>query len=217
MGLAIFDLDNTLLAGDSDYLWGQFLVDRNIVKKDLYEEANAKFYEDYKNGTLDIQEYLEFALKPLAQNDTSTLVMLHHEFMEECILPIILPKAKDLIEKHREAGDELLVITATNRFITGPIVKHLGIDNILATEPEMIAGQYTGKYVGTPTFQDGKVKAYHEWLDQQDHTFDETYFYSDSINDLPLLEMVDHPIAVDADEKLTAAAAVKGWKSISLR
>lgn len=217
MALAIFDLDNTLLGGDSDHAWGQFLVDRQLADAETYRKANDYFYEQYQNGTLNIDEFLEFSLKPLTQYSMDELAAFHEDFMESCIAPMMLPKAEALLNEHRAKGDYLLIITATNGFITRPIGKRLGVDDILATDPEILNGAYTGKYVGTPTFQLGKVTRLNEWL--QDHPFDlsEAYFYSDSINDLPLLEKVGNPVAVDADPRLTELARARQWKEISLR
>jgi len=217
VALAIFDLDNTLLGGDSDHAWGQFLVDRQLADAETYRKANDFFYEQYQNGTLNIDEFLEFSLKPLTQYSMDELAAFHEDFMESCIAPMMHPKAEALLNEHRAKGDYLLIITATNGFITRPIGKRLGVDDILATDPEILNGAYTGKYVGTPTFQLGKVTRLNEWL--QDHPFDlsEAYFYSDSINDLPLLEKVGNPVAVDADPRLTELARARQWKEISLR
>ena len=217
MSLAIFDLDNTLIADDSDFLWGQFLVDRGIVDKDYYEQANNKFYDDYKQGKLDIVEFLDFSLAPLAAHDTTQLYQWREEFVETLIKPIMLNAAFDLIEKHRAAGDILMVITATNRFVTEPIVKLYGIEHLLATTPELKDGQYTGKFINTPCFQDGKVKQLQDWLADSQHSLAGSYFYSDSHNDLPLLKLVDNPIAVDPDDTLRAAAEKADWPIISLR
>ena len=217
MNLAIFDLDNTLLAGDSDYLWGRFLCDMGIVDAALYEAANQRFYEDYKQGKLDIDAFLRFSLAPLALHSLEQLEAWHQQFMAEMIEPIILPKALELIEEHRARGDRPLIITATNAFVTEPIARRLGIEDILATRPEREGTRYTGRYVGTPTFQQGKVKALEEWKQAQPEPFERSWFYSDSRNDLPLLERVEHPVAVDADEVLTAEAEKRGWPHISLR
>ncbi|HIA08564.1 MAG TPA: HAD family hydrolase [Chromatiaceae bacterium] len=217
MSLAIFDLDNTLLAGDSDYLWGQHLITLGVVDADLYERANDRFYKDYKQGQLDIMAFLKFALKPLSQHSTSTLQGWREDFLRERIRPIALPAAHALVDKHREAGDTLLIITATNRFITGPIAELFGIDNLIATDPEKIDGKYTGKITGTPCFQHGKVERLQHWLDQHQQSLDDSWFYSDSINDLALLEQVSHPVAVDPDERLRAHAITANWSVISLR
>ena len=217
MTLAIFDLDNTLIADDSDYLWGQFLVDKNIVDKNSYEAANAKFYEDYQQGSLDMVAFLEFALKPLTQHSLTQLYQWRAEFIAEIITPILLKPAQELVNFHRKQGHTLLVITATNRFITAPIVEIYGIDNLIATTPELINERYTGKIVGVPCFQTGKVTLLHEWLQQTGENLQGSYFYSDSHNDLPMLELVDMPIAVNPDEKLRKIAQERNWKIISLR
>ncbi len=217
MSLAIFDLDNTLLDGDSDHAWGEFLCEKGVVDSEVYREANDYFYVQYKNGTLDIMEFLEFALKPLAENEPDTLQQLHDEFMQAKIQPMMLEKAATLLQKHRDQGDFLLIITATNRFVTGPIAEHLGVDDTLATDPEQIDGRYTGKVAGTPCFQDGKVKRLHAWLENNDHSLEDSYFYSDSINDKPLLDLVTNPVAVDPDELLKQAAEENSWPIISLR
>ncbi len=217
MSLAIFDLDNTLIANDSDYLWGQYLVDRGIVDKAQYEAANARFYDEYKQGTLNIAEFLRFSLKPLADHPTRQLLAWREQFIAEIIEPLLLKPAEELIAKHRNRGDTLLVITATNRFVTEPIVKLYGIDNLLATTPEMIDGKYTGNFTGIPCFQGGKVELLKEWLTDSSETLQDSWFYSDSHNDLPLLKPVDHPVAVNPDDKLKHYATVTGWPVISLR
>jgi len=217
VSLAIFDLDNTLISDDSDYLWGQFLVDQGIVNKNTYETANAKFYEDYKQGNLDINEYLRFSLKPLSQHPTKQLFEWRAQFIAEIIQPILLKSAQTLVDKHRMKGDTLLVITATNRFVTEPIVKIYGINNLLATTPEFKQGAYTGNVTGVPCFQEGKITLLEKWLKTSTETLKGSYFYSDSHNDLPLLNKVDTPIAVDPDEKLRAFAIQSKWDVISLR
>ncbi|MGD9391222.1 MAG: HAD family hydrolase [Thioalkalispiraceae bacterium] len=216
MALAIFDLDNTLLKGDSDYEWGQFLARQGLVDKDSYERENHRFYNEYKAGTLDIFEFLEFSLRPLSEHRPETLNQLHEKFMAECIRPMITAASRSKIEEHRQADDILLIITATNRFVTGPIAAELGIDNLLATDPEIINGRYTGKVSGTPCFRDGKVERLESWLRQNGLNLADSYFYSDSHNDLPLLEKVTHPVAVDPDETLQQHAEMKGWPIISL-
>jgi len=217
MNLAIFDLDNTLLADDSDYLWGQFLVDKGIVDAALYEQENERFYQEYKQGRLDIQEFLNFSLKPLADNSMQDLYRWREQFIAEVIRPILLQPAQELINKHKQRGDTLLVITATNKFVTEPIVNLYGINNLLATTPELIADKYTGKVAGTPCFQDGKVTRLNLWLKETGHTLENSWFYSDSHNDLPLLQLVDHPVAVNPDETLKHYAHKSSWPIISLR
>jgi|TARA_B110000977_G_scaffold44932_1_gene61131 HAD superfamily hydrolase (TIGR01490 family) len=217
MALAIFDLDNTLIAGDSDHGWGEFLVANDKVDANHYQRMNDQFYVDYEAGCLDILAYLEFSLAPLAATSMEELAALHLKFMQQIISPLRLPKAEALIEQHRQAGDRLLVITSTNRFIVEPICQALGIDELLATDPEIIDGRYTGKIVGTPTYQEGKVERLKLWLSENNETLAGSYFYSDSINDLPLLLEVDKPVAVDPDDSLSAEAASRGWDIISLR
>ena len=215
--LAIFDLDNTLLAGDSDYLWGKFLTERGIVDAEFYEQENQRFYEEYKAGELDIFEFLAFSLKPLSEHSPATLASLHRDFMAECIRPIITLASRQLLAKHRDNGDVLLIITATNRFITSPIAEELAVPHLLATDPEMINGRYTGQVTGIPCFREGKVERLQHWLQQTGYNLAESWFYSDSHNDLPLLEMVTHPVAVDPDDTLADHAEARGWPVISLR
>jgi len=217
VSLVIFDLDNTLLGGDSDFLWGRFLVERGIVDQAVYEEANARFYEDYRKGTLNIVDFLNFALQPLAANELEMLYRWRDEFIDEKIKSIMLPPAQALIAKHREAGDTLLVITATNRFVTEPIVRLFGIEHLLATTPEMVDGRYTGRFTGIPCFQEGKVKQLESWLRKANQSLAGSWFYSDSHNDLPLLMRVDNAVAVDPDETLEQLATEHGWPIISLR
>ena len=217
MALAIFDLDNTLIAGDSDHGWGEFLVANDKVDANHYQRMNDQFYVDYEAGCLDILAYLEFSLAPLAATSMEELAALHLKFMQQIISPLRLPKAEALIEQHRQAGDRLLVITSTNRFIVEPICQALGIDELLATDPEIIDGRYTGKIVGTPTYQEGKVERLKLWLSENNETLAGSFFSSASINDLPLLLEVDKPVAVDPDDALSAEATSRGWDIISLR
>ncbi len=217
MSLAIFDLDNTLIGGDSDYLWGEFLVNNQLIDADHYRRENERFYEQYKDGSLDIYEYQAFSLKPLSQHSFNQLLAWHEEFMRQMIEPILLPKAHALISAHKEQGHRPLIITATNSFITRPIGEKLGINELIGTDPEIENGRFTGRVAGIPSFQGGKVTRLHDWLKQHNESLEDSYFYSDSHNDLPLLELVTHPVAVDADPRLTAVAMEKGWKQISLR
>lgn len=217
MSLAIFDLDNTLIAGDSDHLWGEFLIEQGWVDPAVYQAENDRFYRDYQNGGLDIHAYLAFALAPLRGYTPTDLKDLHQAFMTQKIDPIWLPKAEALIEEHRGRGDTLLIITATNRFITEPIARKLGVPHLLASEPELVEGCYTGRATGTPCFQGGKVTRLREWLALTDQPLESSYFYSDSANDIPLLEAVSHPIAVDPDPRLLAYAQRKDIPIISLR
>ena len=217
MSLAIFDLDNTLLDGDSDYLWGQFLVAAGIVDADYYQLENQRFYEAYLAGTLDIHQYLTFALGPLAARDAEELYAWRARFVEEYIRPIMLPKAGELLQRHRDAGDTLLIITATNRFVTEPIAATLGVPHLLATEVEMANGRLTGRSWGVPCFREGKIERLLAWLEGTGHTMADSWFYSDSHNDLPLLSRVSYPVAVDPDDILHRHARERGWRIISLR
>lgn len=217
MTLALFDLDNTLLGGDSDHAWGMFLVAKGLVDADYYSAANDRFYAEYQAGTLDINAYLSFALAPLTRFCQAELTALHQEFMAQFIEPLILPKALALLDNHRQQGHRLVIITATNRFITGPIAKRLGVADLLATEAEVIDGRYTGSICGVPCFQGGKVVRLQQWLDEQGEDLAGSYFYSDSINDVPLLEVVTHPVAVDPDARLRAWAEERGCGVLSLR
>jgi HAD superfamily hydrolase (TIGR01490 family) len=217
MTLAIFDLDNTLIAGDSDNLWGQFLCEQGLVDSAGFDLQNAQFYRDYRAGNLDIDAYLRFALAPLRGRSMATLASWHRQFMVDKIEPIMLPRANALITEHSEQGHHLLVITATNAFITRPIADALGIEDLLACDAEIVDGQYTGEPRGIPSYHAGKVTRLNNWLAERDISMDGSYFYSDSHNDLPLLERVDKPIAVDPDDALRARAQEAGWPVISLR
>lgn len=220
MKLVLFDLDNTLLAGDSDYEWGQFLIEQGIVDRGLYEARNLDFYQQYKAGTLNINEFLDFQLRPLAQHTRAQLDAWHADFMEQKIRPMITSGARELVRSALNEADLVAVITATNSFVTSPIAKAFDIPHLIATEPEQINGQFTGKVSGTPSFREGKVTRLNEWLASQNkqlNDFEQSWFYSDSLNDLPLLEIVSNPVAVDADPTLQSHAQARGWPSISLR
>ena len=220
MNLALFDLDNTLIAGDSDFEWAQFLIEQKALDRELHETRNLEFYEQYKAGTLDIHEFLDFQLKPLARHSRSQLDVWHSQFMCKKIMPIIAPGAKELIEKHMLDGDLCIIITATNSFVTAPIAHALGISNLIATEPEEKNGEFTGQVKGTPCFREGKIERLEHWLDANNLTwlsFLQSWFYSDSLNDLPLLSKVTHPVAVDPDATLKAHAEEHDWPVISLR
>lgn len=216
MALAFFDLDETLLAGDSDYLWGQYLVEKGAVDGEFYETTNREFYQHYKAGTLDIHEFARFAFKPLSEHPLDTLHQWRKEFVEQKIEPIILQKGIDTIEKHRENNDVLVIITSTNRFITEPIADLYNVDQLLATDPEMVDGKYTGE-LELPCFSHYKVDRLSEWLKKTGHNLEGSYGYSDSHNDIPLLETVTHPFAVDPDDGLKSHAQSKRWPVISFR
>lgn len=215
--LAIFDLDNTLLDGDSDYLWGQFLVEQGKVDGESYERQNRIFYEQYRAGTLDIDAFASFSLAPLAAAEPQEMLALRRRFVQEKIEACVAPKAPALLERHREQGDTLLITTATNRFITEPIAALLGVPNLLATDPEMIGGRYTGRITGHANFREGKVLRLRDWLERQQIQYGRSTCYSDSHNDLPLLSFADTAVAVDPDPTLRAEAQRRGWAVISLK
>ncbi|OJA03946.1 HAD family phosphatase [Halomonas sp. QHL1] len=217
MSLAIFDLDNTLLSIDSDHAWGEFLLEQGAVDPVAYREANERFMADYNAGTLDMAAFLKMALKPLADNSPEQLSAWHQQFMASKIEPNILPKAEELLARHRTKGDTLLIITATNRFITAPIAERLGVDHLIAVNPEVKEGRYTGRVSGIPSYREGKVTRLEKWLEDQDLTMEGAWFYSDSHNDLPLLEIVEHPVAVDPDDTLREIAKERQWRIMSLR
>ncbi|RUM91332.1 MAG: HAD-IB family hydrolase [Thiomicrospira sp.] len=217
MALAIFDLDNTLIHGDSDYLWGKFLVEKGVVDPDVYEKTNEQFYTDYKNGCLDIYKFQRFSLAPLTKHSMETLNAWHEEFMQHYIQPIYQDKAQALVDEHRSKGDQLLIVTATNSFVTRPIGELYGITELIGTEPEIVDNKFTGEVAGVPSFQEGKVTRLNDWLTEHNQSLEGSYFYSDSRNDIPLLEIVDHPVIVDADEYLTQVAQERQWPSLSFR
>lgn len=217
MPLALFDLDYTLLAGDSDHAWGEFMVEHGLVDGPTYRAANDRYFAQYQAGTLNIREYLAFALAPLARLDRATLDSMHERFMRERIEPMIAPGTPRLLEQHRARGDVLVIITATNRFVTGPIARALGVEHLLATDPEERDGRYTGRVAGIPCYREGKVARLDEWLQAHGHDMKGSSCYSDSHNDLPLLQMAEHPVAVDPDPILAREALARGWPVISLR
>ena len=220
MNLALFDLDNTILAGDSDYNWSRFLIQEGYLDGAIHAEKNEKFYADYKAGTLDIFAFVEFQFKPLARNPRTVLNQLLKKYVEEVIKPMITEKARALVKRHQEEGDLIIVITATNSFITKPIAELFGIVNLIGTDPEEKEGEFTGKVSGLPSFKEGKVTRLEAWLKGKNlslASFEKSYFYSDSHNDLPLMQKVTHPVAVDSDDVLSEYAKSKGWPQISLR
>jgi HAD superfamily hydrolase (TIGR01490 family) len=220
MNLALFDLDNTLLTSDSDFEWSQFLIEKNILDREAYESRNLEFYEQYKAGTLDIRQFLDFQLQPLSRYSRIQLNDWHSEFMASKIIPLIAPGAYELINKHVLGGDLCIIITATNRFVTEPIAKTLGISNLIATEPDQEDGEFNGQVLGTPCFREGKITRLESWLDERNLTwlsFLESWFYSDSLNDIPLLNKVSNPVAVDPDSTLKEHAKKNKWPIISLR
>ncbi|MGO1232915.1 MAG: HAD family hydrolase [Marinobacter sp.] len=217
MTLAIFDLDNTLLAGDSDHAWGEFLVEEGMVDAEDYKQANDRFYQEYLNGELDIFHYQRFILQPLSRHNMEELETWRDDFMRKKVAPMMLDKAAKLLAEHREQGHTLMIITATNRFITEPIAHKLGVEHLIATEPELVNGRFTGEVAGTPSFQEGKVERLNDWLAGNGESLAGAWFYSDSRNDVPLLEKVDNPVAVDPDPTLEQIARERNWPVMSLR
>ncbi|BBE51633.1 putative phosphatase [Ferriphaselus amnicola] len=214
MNLALFDLDNTLLDGDSDFEWSQFLISIGVLDRELFEAKNLHFYEQYKAGTLDIHEFLDFQLKPLSRHSRHVLDGWHQQFMRDKIMPMITPQARTLVAKHRDAGDVCVIITATNSFVTAPIAQEFGIEYLIATEPEQKEGEFTGGVAGVPSFREGKITRLEQWLAESGWTwasFDRSTFYSDSLNDLPLLAKVQTPVAVKPDATLRTYAEQAGW------
>lgn len=219
MELALFDLDNTLLSGDSDYAWAQFLIEQGVLERAAYEAKNEHFFLQYKTGKLDINEFLDFQLAPLARHPREKLDEWHAEFMRIKIRPMIRAKAMELVKRHRGHGDLCAIVTSTNTFITAPIAREFGVVHLIATELELRDGKFTGRPSGTPPFREGKVTRLAEWLGNRGQTlasFSSSWFYSDSMNDLPLLERVTQPVAVDPDETLRRVAAERGWQIMSL-
>ena len=220
MNLALFDLDNTLLTSDSDFEWSQFLIEKKVLDRKEYESRNLEFYEQYKSGTLDINQFLDFQLQPLSLYPRTQLDDWHNEFMAKKIMSQIAPGAYKLINEHMLGGDLCIIITATNRFVTEPIARILGINNLIATEPDQEDGEFTGQVSGTPCFREGKITRLEDWMDEHNLTwlsFLESWFYSDSLNDIPLLKKVTNPVAVDPDSTLEKYAKENNWPIISLR
>lgn len=220
MNLAIFDLDNTLLDGDSDYNWGLYLVKKGYLDEGEYKEQNQKFFEEYQVGKLDIFAFAEFQFRFLKNNTRKFLNDVRSDYINEIIKPMILKKAVDLVNQHKEAGDRLLIITATNSFITKPIGELFGIDELIGTDPEENEGEFTGKVKGTPSFKEGKVTRLFDWLDEKNlklADFEKTFFYSDSHNDLALLEVVTNPVVVNGDKILLEKAQEKNWPTLNLK
>jgi HAD superfamily hydrolase (TIGR01490 family) len=216
----LFDLDNTLLSGDSDFEWAQFLIEQGVLERELFEAKNLAFYQQYKAGTLDIHEFLDFQLKPLSRHARRVLDGWHEEFMRSRVQGMMGAAARDLVGRHRVAGDVCVIITATNSFVTAPIARAFGVEHLIATEPEQIGGEFTGRVAGVPSFREGKIARLEDWMAQRGwgwSDFADTWFYSDSLNDLPLLAKVQNPVAVDPDPTLRAHAEQHGWRIMSLR
>jgi HAD superfamily hydrolase (TIGR01490 family) len=223
MRLALFDLDHTLLPMDSDHAWGEFMVKIGAVDAERHRAQNDQFYRDYQAGTLDNDAYLAFQLAPLARHSRAQLAAWHQQYMAECIQPNWRREAQNLVNQHRQAGDLCALVTATNEFVTAPIAKLFGFDHLIATNLATVDGQpssaYTGKPSGLPNFREGKVVRTKAWLEGLGYawsTIGTSYFYSDSANDIPLLEQVSHPVATNPDAKLKALAELKGWPILEL-
>jgi HAD superfamily hydrolase (TIGR01490 family) len=216
MTLAIFDLDHTLINGDSDHLWGEYMVENGVVDEQAYRQRNDVFYQDYQRGTLDNDQYLAFALEPLTHYSIDELYAWRADYVEKWIRPLIAPGTARLLDEHRRSNHQLMIISATNLFVSEPIGQMLGVMTVLATEPEIIANRYTGRFLGTPTYQQGKVTVLKEWAANNNHDLVGAFFYSDSLNDLALLEQVDNPVTVNPDDDLKLIAEARGWKIIDL-
>lgn len=216
MALAIFDLDNTLLRGDSDYLWGMYLINKGAVDQVSHQRENERFYQEYLRGQMDIMAFLRFQLAPLARIPMPELLQMRDEYLENYIKPIITKQAQSLVETHRKRGDTLIIITATNDFVTRPIADIFGIDELIATNAELIDNRYTGAVCGIPSYQEGKVQRLNEWLKKTGNDLTDSWFYSDSHNDLPLLKIVDQPVAVNPDPQLAEYAQQAGWQILTL-
>lgn len=220
MKLVLFDLDNTLLAGDSDFEWAQFLISKGVLDREAHEARNHEFYEHYKAGTLNIHAFLDFQLKPLGRHPKEQLLAWRDEYVQTRVRPMMTDRARALVRQHQQQADLVAIITATNRFVTAPIAHEFGVEHLIATEVEEIDGQYTGRGTGIPCFKEHKITRLDMWLSDQGLLWEdvtESWFYSDSLNDLPLLQRVTHPFAVDPDATLEAHAKLNGWPIISLR
>jgi HAD superfamily hydrolase (TIGR01490 family) len=217
MSVALFDLDNTLLGGDSDYLWGQFLVSIGAVDEETHRRENDRFFVEYQQGALDVHAFLTFQLRTLADNDMTELRRWRERFVREWIAPLVLARGRELVEDHRSRGHHLAIVTSTNAFITRPIADLFGIGDLLATQPERDGERYTGRYVGEPCTGPGKVSWVEAWAAEKGLSLVGTWFYSDSYQDLPLLSRVDHPVAVDPDDSLRGHADRHAWPILSLR
>jgi HAD superfamily hydrolase (TIGR01490 family) len=220
VNLALFDLDNTLLNGDSDFEWAQFLIEQGVLDRELFEAKNLAFYEQYKAGTLDIYEFLDFQLKPLALHARKVLNGWRDDFMQYKVRGMMTVPAQELVARHRAADDVCVIITATNSFVTSPIAHEFGVEHLIATEPEEKDGEFTGEVSGVPCFREGKITRLESWLAQRGwgwDSFADSFFYSDSLNDLPLLAKVNNPVAVDPDAILRKHAEQHGWRILTLR
>lgn len=217
--LALFDLDHTLLPLDSDYEWGQFTIRIGWRDAQEFGRRNAAFYADYQAGRLNVPDYVRFATQALRERGPHEAALAHERFMREVIQPAIQPQALQLLQRHQQAGDQVVIITATNEFVSRPIAQALGVRDVLPLQlqrgPE---GWFTGEILGEPTMREGKVRHMQHWLSQRSLTWGDVHstFYSDSMNDLPLLEKVDHPVATNPDAQLRVIAQERGWPILDL-
>ena len=214
--LLIFDLDNTLLAGDSDRNWGIFLAEQKVVESSYLDESE-KFYNNYYDGSLDIDGFLSFCLKPLIENDMEYLLKLRQQFIEDKIKPIVTQPGKEIINHAIENGKTVVIATATNDFVTRPIADLFNVQTLIATEFEIKNQQFTGKVINAPCFREGKLNKVQKWVDDNNFDLSKASFYSDSFNDLPLLEKVKTPVIVDGDDKLVEIGKNRDWDCVSFR
>lgn len=218
MRLALFDLDHTLLPIDSADTWSHHVVRRGGLDADAYGARIRHFAQTYQAGTFDVEGYVRFQMELLARFPRASLDAWHAEFMDQFVRPHLRREARDLVERHRRQGDELALVTGTNAYVVTPIAREFDIEHVLAVEPEVAGGEFTGGYVGTHTYQAGKVRKVEEWLGRRglDWGNVRTVFYSDSINDLPLLERVTEPVVTNGDARLAAIARARGWEMLQL-
>lgn len=217
--LALFDLDHTLLPIDSDYEWGEFTLRLGWCDAAQFKRRNAEYFAQYRAGTLDIHDYVRFATEAVRQQDVQAAQRAHQQFMQEVIRPALRPQAIELVERHRRQGDQLLIVTATNEFVTRPIADLFGVEELIAVQLERdLQGRLTGAIVGTPSAREGKLQRMNEWLTQRGLDWDqvETTFYTDSLNDLALLERVSAPVATNPDPQLRSLAGQRGWSILDL-
>ncbi len=214
MTLALFDLDNTLINGDSDHSWGIYLGEIGVLDAREQQQKQDEFYAQYQSGSLDIMEFLQFQLSPLAQHPLEQLLKWRDDYINQVVKPMLDTGKPELVEKHRKLGHELLIITATSDFITRPIADMLNVKTLIATTAEVKDGNYTGGVSGTPCYQGGKVTRLNDWMAANNKNLDNSWFYSDSYNDLPLLELCAHPIAVTPDQRLRQHAEQSNWPII---
>lgn len=216
MALALFDLDHTLVQADTPRLWFSYLMDKGVVPRTETTEKADRFTEDYRTGNLDFLAYMRFELAPLKENALADLQSWRDDFQINCLRPNISNKTRALLNKHKAAGDTLVIITATNRFVARCAATEMDIPHLIATEPEFADEQFTGEFLGTPCFREGKIDKLEQWLATNSFNRDDAWFYSDSVNDLPLLEQVTHPVTVNADEALELIALERNWPNLDL-